>query len=66
MFELEGNTKIIKVRYLVIYAFSSYNMNIVRSSFNLLGVALSILYLCMKYLLPNRCVEIVQGDQETV
>lgn len=45
--------KEIKIKYLVIDAPSSYIMIIWRLTFNHLGAALSILYLCMKYTLSD-------------
>lgn len=66
VFRVEENLKIVKVRYLIIYAFSLYNIIIGTSTFNLLGVSLSTLYLCMKYLLSNENICIVQGDKEIV
>lgn len=66
MFGVEENLKIVKVRYLIIYTFSLYNIIIGSSTFNLLGVSLSTLYLCMKYLLLNGNICIVQGDKEIV
>lgn len=45
--------------YLVIDAPSSYNMIIGRLAFNPLSVALSTIYLYMKYQLPNRRVGII-------
>lgn len=49
---------------MVIDAPSYYNVIIVCVLFNHLGVALSILYLCMKYLLFDGRVGVIQGDQK--
>lgn len=46
-----GSIQKIKVKYFVIDVYSSYNMIIGRLTFNQLVVALSTLYLCMKYLI---------------
>ncbi|MCI83283.1 gag-pol polyprotein, partial [Trifolium medium] len=46
----DENTKMIKVRYLVVKTpLSSYNIIIGRPAFNALGAAMSTLYLAMKY-----------------
>lgn len=64
MFEEQDHAKEIKVKYLVTDAPSSYDMIIGWLTFNCLGAVFSTLYLCMKYLLPNGRVRVVQGDQE--
>lgn len=43
---------------------SSYNMIIGQPTFNQFSVALPTLYLCMKYLLYNGQVGVIQGYQE--
>lgn len=48
-----GSIQKIKVKYFVIDVFSSYNMIIRCLTFNQLDVALSTLYLCMKYLISK-------------
>lgn len=62
---MNANTNMIKVKYLVVDAPSSYNIIMGRYTINLLGVVLSTLYLSMKYLLRNKQFGIIQGDQET-
>jgi hypothetical protein len=58
------NAKTVKVRYLVVKTpFTSYNIIIGRPSFNALGVAMSTLYLSMKYPLDDGRICIVRGDQ---
>lgn len=64
-FRAEESVRVIKVRYLIIYDYSSYNLIIMWIAFNLLGVTLSTLYLHMKYIFPNGRIMIIQGDQET-
>lgn len=44
---------------------SSYNMIIRKDDLNLLGVVLSTLYLCIKYLLPQGCAVVTQGGSRT-
>lgn len=63
-FGKQDHAKEIKVRYLDIYSPSSYNMITVRPDFNRLGAALSKLYLCMTYLLPNGKVGFIKGYHE--
>lgn len=62
MFEKNENTNMIKVRYLVVEAQSSYNIIIGRLAFNLLGVSISTLHLCMEYPLEDGGVKVIQGD----
>ncbi|MCI07891.1 hypothetical protein A2U01_0028960, partial [Trifolium medium] len=58
------NTKMIKVRYLVVKTpFTSYNIIIGRPTFNALGTVMSTLYLFIKYPLDNGKVGTVRGDQ---
>lgn len=49
MFELKENTMMIRVKYLLVDAPSSKNINIKRHVFNLLGTTLSMLYLSRNY-----------------
>lgn len=65
-FETHELMKEIKVRYLVIDAPSSYNMIIECLTFNQLGIIVSTLYLCMKYLLSDERVRVIQEDQTIV
>lgn len=55
----------IKVRYLVIDSYSLYNIIIGVHAFNILRSSLLTLYLCMKYMISNGHVGVVQRDQET-
>jgi hypothetical protein len=58
------SAKTVKVRYLVVKTpYTSYNIIIGRPAFNVLGAALSTLYLSMKYPLDNGRVGIIKGDQ---
>lgn len=66
IFRLNKNVKMIKVRYLVIDASSSYNIIIGRYAFNLLGVAICTLYLCMKYFLSKGRFRFIQGYHDIV
>lgn len=54
------NVKCIKVRYLIVYASSPYNIIIGRLVFNTLEVALSIIYLTLKYPLGNGRVGVIK------
>lgn len=51
--------KMIKVKYLIVDFLWLYNIIIGRPSFNLLGDALSTLYLNMKYPLPNEHIGMI-------
>jgi hypothetical protein len=58
------NAKTIKVRYLVVRTpYASYNIIIGRPTFNALGVAMSTLYLAIKYPLDKGRVGTIRGDQ---
>lgn len=57
------SAKGIKVRYLIVNTSSPYNITIGRSSFNAQEVALSTLYLTMKYPLDDGRVWVIKGDQ---
>lgn len=57
------NTKSFKVRYLIINASSPYNIIIGIPSFNALEVALSTLYLTLKYPLEDGHVGVLKGDK---
>jgi hypothetical protein len=58
------NPKTIKVKYLVVKTpFTSYNIIIGRPAFNALGVAMSSLYLSMKYPLDDGRIGTIRGDQ---
>lgn len=59
IYGLNQNAKMIKVMYLVEEASSSYNIIIGRLAFNLLGAALSSLYICVNYLLLDGQVGVV-------
>ena len=65
MFKLEENANMIKVRYHLVDANFSYNIIMGWHSFNLMEASISIMYMCMKYLLPNKRLGIFQSDQET-
>lgn len=59
MLRVEERKRMIKIRYLVINAYSSYNMIIGQPNFNIVWASLYTLYLCMKYLLLNGGVEVI-------
>lgn len=57
------NAKGIKVRYLILKASSPYNIIIGRPTFNIMEVALSTIYLTMKYPLDDGRVGVIKSDQ---
>lgn len=63
--KLKNNAKMINVKYLVVDAHSLYNIITRLHAFDLLRVALSTLYLRMKYQLCNRPISVINGYQET-
>lgn len=63
IFSSRVSIKTIKVKYLVVDATSPYNIILGMTALNLLGMVLSIIYLSLKYQLPNRRVGTVRGDQ---
>lgn len=63
-FGKKDQDKDVNVIYLVINSPSSYNMIIGQPTFNRLHTILSTLYLCIKYLLPNRRVRVIQGGRQ--
>lgn len=65
-FGAEDNSKLIKVRYLVIDAPSPCNMIIGQPTFNQLMASLYTLYLCIKYSHLDGWVRVIQGNQDIV
>lgn len=59
-----GSAKDIKVRYLVVNTFSSYNIIIDKPTLNSFEIVLSTLYLTIKYPMYNGRVDVIRGDQE--
>src|ERR1051325_4817250 len=60
-FGTDESAKDVRVRYLVVNAYSPYNIIIGRPSFNALEAILSNLYLTMKYSLGKGRVGIIRG-----
>lgn len=58
-----GNTKGIKVRYLIVNTSSPYNIIIRIPMFNALEADMSTIYLTMKYPLKGGHVGVINGDQ---
>jgi len=63
-FGLEGASKTLKIRYLVIDANTSYNILIGRSSLNKLGAIVSTPHLAMKFPSPSGDILTVHVDQK--
>lgn len=63
IFRSGGKTKGIKVKYMMLKASSPYNVIIRRPTFNVMEVAMSIMYLTMKYPLEGGHVRLIKGDQ---
>lgn len=65
LFESGNNAKLVKVRYLIMNV-ASYNIIIIKSTFNVFESALSTWYLTIKYLLCGGGIGVIKGDQGLV
>lgn len=61
LFGSGDNAKSLKVRYFIMNVASPYNIIIGKLDFNSLEVALSTLYLTMKYPLCGRRIDVIRG-----
>jgi len=58
-------TRIVKIRYLIVDAHTSYNILLGRPSLNMLGAVISTYHLAIKFLSTSRDIVIVHVDQST-
>jgi len=58
-------TRMVKIRYLIVDAHTSYNILLGRPSLNMLGAVVSTYHLAMKFQLTSGDIMIVHVDQPT-